>query len=411
MDCFPRARNRASWLGGIGLLLWLQGCSSSMDDSLDESSNNLQGDGSSSANPDWAEPWIQFAFTRPGTQSGEGEDPALDDELAALIEAAQFSVDMAIYDFDRELVMDSVEAAWERGIQLRVVADEDEADDEGFEFLEDLGVPVVYRPSSSRIMHNKFVVLDEQVVWTGSTNLTDTGMERNNNHAVSIAHAELASAYTMEFEQMFVDQAFGRSKDDVLSTHSFSIADTDVELYFSPQDDPHSVVIEAIEDADHRIEFMIFTFTHDDVAAALMAAQDRGVEVVGIVDKAQASGRYSVDEELAIAGIPVLIDGNENVSGWAGGKLHHKVLVVDAGTPSHPTVISGSMNWTGSGTTDNDENLLLIQDAEIAALMADEFATCTKWQRFIPFSKETCRTHATPMSLRIPCHWKMPRCS
>ena len=63
-------------------------------------------------------------------------------------------------------------------------------------------------------------------------------------------------------------------------------------------------MIEAIEDADHRIEFMIFTFTHDDVAAALIAAQDRGVEVVGIVDKAQAGGRYSVDEELAIAGIP-----------------------------------------------------------------------------------------------------------
>ena len=108
---------------------------------------------------------------------------------------------MAIYDFDRPLIMDAVESAWERGIELRVVADEDEADDEGFEFLEELGVPVVYRPSGSRIMHNKFVVLDAQVVWTGSTNLTDTGLERNNNHTVSIAHSELAAAYTMNLSK------------------------------------------------------------------------------------------------------------------------------------------------------------------------------------------------------------------
>ena len=143
--------------------------------------------------------------------------------------------------------------------------------------------------------------------------------------------------------------------------------------FFAPQDDPEEVVIDAIASADHSIRFMIFSFTHQDVAAALVEAAERGVDVVGIMDKSQASSRYAMDDELAMSGIPILIDGNENTSGWAGGKLHHKVMVIDAGTPSMPTVISGSMNWSGAGTSDNDENLVRLQNGELASAFASEF--------------------------------------
>ena len=159
------------------------------------------------------------------------EDPVLDDELAALIEAAQFSVDMAIYDFDRELVMDSVEAAWEHD-QLRVVADEDEADDEGFEFLEDLvflssTAPVVVESCTTSLWcwMNRWCGLDPPTSRTrgwSETAIMRCPLPMRNWHP----HIQWVRANVR-------DQAFGRSKDDVLSNHSFSIADTDVELYFS----------------------------------------------------------------------------------------------------------------------------------------------------------------------------------
>jgi phosphatidylserine/phosphatidylglycerophosphate/cardiolipin synthase-like enzyme len=358
-----------------GVLLLALGCTDPQGSSLDMAglASAEPSSGLPSTQLGVTEEWIQVDFTRPGIESGEGEDPELDDRLAELIEEAEVSVDMAIYDFDRELLIESVLSAWDRGLDVRVVGDEDEADDEGFASLEAAGIPVSYRPSSSRIMHNKFVVLDETRVWTGSTNLTDTGMERNNNNALLFSHDGLSAAYTAEFEQMFLDQAFGRSKEDLLATHEYTVAGTELDLFFSPQDDPYQVVIEAIEDAQHSIQFMVFSFTHDDIASALIDAADRGVEVTGIFDKSQASGRYSVDDELAMAGIPVLLDGNENTSGWAGGKLHHKVLVVDAGTPSRPTVITGSMNWSKAGTNDNDENLVRVQSSELAQLYASEF--------------------------------------
>ena len=119
---------------------------------------------------------------------------------------------------------------------------------------------------------------------------------------------------------------------------------------------------------------MVFSFTHADVVDALVRAQARGVDVVGIFDESQAHGAWSADETLAAAGVPVLIDGNGNASGFSGGKLHHKVLVVDPGQPGART-ISGSMNWSNAGTSDNDENLVLIESPSVAADMMTELCT------------------------------------
>jgi hypothetical protein len=94
--------------------------------------------------------------------------------------------------------------------------------------------------------------------------------------------------------------------------------------------------------------------------------------VLGIFDESQANGAWSVDEDTAALGIPTLIDGNENASGFSGGKLHHKVLIVDHGTAS-ATVVSGSMNWSNAGTTDNDENLVLLRSPSVATPMMASF--------------------------------------
>jgi len=359
------------------LLIFGSGCTQDLG-SVTESGAHVQyetlvGVGTPATELRLEDEWFRLDFTGPGTVSGGDTDPLLDDVLVELIETAEVTLDLALYDFDRANVVDAVLAAFDRGVELRVVGDEDESDAEGFVSLESAGVPVVYRPTSSRIMHNKFVVVDESVVWTGSTNVSDTGMEQNNNNAIILADEGIAAAYTAEFEQMSIDTSFGRSKDDVLSGHEFDVAGVEMELYFSPQDDPEQIIIDAIESADHSIRFMVFSFTHDDIAQALVDASERGVDVAGIMDTSQASSRYAVDEDLAMQGIPVFLDGNENSSGWAGGKLHHKVLIVDQGTLSDPLIITGSMNWSGVGSTDNDENILVVHDDDLATTYGEEF--------------------------------------
>ena len=319
---------------------------------------------------------LEVYFTQPGTEPGDGAEVELDDALVALIDAARVSVDLCLYEFKDPKVTDAVLAALERGVRVRFVGDGDETGDSGYLALEAAGVELVARPAGDRIMHNKFVVVDGQAVWTGSTNLTQNGIYRNNNHAVIIESSEMATEYTREFEQMYEGELFGRRKTDLDGRRSVSLDDQDVTFHFAPEHDPIQEMVALADSADHTLHFMVFAYTHPDLLDAMLRAQDRGVEVVGVFDESQARGQYSVDEQLAAAGVPVYIDGNHNASGFAGGKLHHKVMLVDVGVgSSDPVVTSGSFNWSKSATLYNDENLVEIRDPALHALYAREFCS------------------------------------
>jgi len=49
-------------------------------------------------------------------------------------------------------------------------------------------------------------------------------------------------------------------------------------------------------------------------------------------------------------------------------------MIVDHDTASDPFVITGSMNWSANGEDTNDENTLIIHDADIANQFYQEFA-------------------------------------
>ena len=46
--------------------------------------------------------------------------------------------------------------------------------------------------------------------------------------------------------------------------------------------------------------------------------------------------------------------------------MHHKFFVVDAGSDNDPIVWTGSHNWSTNANTRNDENTLVVHDAEVA---------------------------------------------
>ena len=330
------------------------------------------------ANPTDEDGVMDLYFTDPGIDPGDEVDPILDDALVALIDASTTRLDLSLYEFNLDAVVDAVLAAGDRGVEVRMVGDGDEIHDPGYEALTEAGIPIVMRNPQDRIMHNKFVVVDEQVVWTGSTNITTNGTFRNNNNALLIESPELAGHFSDEFEQMFTDGLFGRKKTDVNGTHTVAFRGDEISFYFSPEHDPIVTLASLVDQADHSINFMIFALTHPDIEAAFARAQARGVEITGIFDESQGRGQYSIDEALANAGIPVYIDGNHNASGFSGGKLHHKVMIVDAGTDSDPFIVTGSFNWSKSATRYNDENLLVLRDPALTTLFSQEF--CGLWE-------------------------------
>ena len=80
------------------------------------------------------------------------------------------------------------------------------------------------------------------------------------------------------------------------------------------------------------------------------------------------SGSGADFSRLRQGGVDVLEDGNCY-------NLHHKVIVIDA-----RTVITGSYNFTGSAERDNDENLVVTDDANLVRVFGLQFEKL--WQQF-----------------------------
>jgi len=321
--------------------------------------------------------WIRIYFTNPQYSDDEANRyGGLDQELATVIGHAQVSVDVAACDLNLDRVVDTLIQARQDGARVRVVVESDNLDREkNASIVRDLrraGISVLEDERSSGLMHNKFVVIDEQWVWTGSWNFTENGTYRNNNHAVLIASPALAENYTAEFEEM-LDGSFGPTSPadtphplvriTVVEGEGEAAQERDVmvENYFAPEDQVAARVIERISEAQHRIRFMAFVFTNDEIADAMLERAQAGVIIQGVMESRDAERDYSVYGRLRQAGHEVLKDGNPYI-------MHHKVIIID-----EQTVILGSYNFTINAERSNDENLLIIHDAEVAGLFVEEF--------------------------------------
>ncbi|MDY7078677.1 MAG: phospholipase D-like domain-containing protein, partial [Chloroflexota bacterium] len=313
--------------------------------------------------------WINVYFTSPRYPDDDAtHHGGLDEELVAVIEQAQTSVDMVAYDLDLDSVAGALIAAHQDGVQVRLVLESDTAGKVVGD-LKQAGIPLVEDGRDSGLMHNKFVIIDEQWVWTGSWNLTENGTYRNNNTAVLIASTALADNYTAEFEEMFEGQFGPTSPADTSNPRIAITVETgegrerrvEVENYFSPEDGVAAEIIDEIEQAQSRIRFMAFTFTSELIANAMLERAQAGIVVQGVIEDRNAESDYSQYDRLRRVVHDVLPDGNPYI-------MHHKLIIID-----DETVILGSYNFTASAETRNDENLLIIHDPEVAALFVAEF--------------------------------------
>ncbi|MCL6430636.1 MAG: phospholipase [Anaerolineae bacterium] len=311
--------------------------------------------------PSGDQPWFQVYFTAPIYPDDPSRRPeAIDRHLVQLIDQARQSVDVAAYELDLQTVADALLRARERGVTVRVVTDADNLHEDAIRSLQEGGIPV-RADGRAAIMHNKFVVVDGEYVLTGSWNLTVNCTYRNNNNAIIIRSPDLAQNYRAEFAEMFEQGQFGPRSPRSTPFPEVTVHGTRIETCFSPEDRPADAVARAVGRARRSIRFMAFSFTDETLAQAMIERARDGVDVSGVIEKRGSETAYGQLVPLREAGIPVLADGNPYV-------MHHKVIIIDG-----ETVITGSFNFTGSAARDNDENLLIIHNADIARLYLEEY--------------------------------------
>jgi|GEM_PF-229267 len=311
------------------------------------------------------ERWYRVFFTAPKYPDKAAErQGSLDEELTAFINGARRTVDVAIYQLDLPNVTQALLEAKKRGCKVRVVTDidilEDPKENPAFKKLQAAKITVV-AGNPNAIMHNKFVVVDEEAVWTGSWNFTENDTYRYNNNALLIRSPELARNYTVVFEKMWGDKKFGRQRKAGGTTPILEIAGARVENYFAPEDQVASKIVARLKKAQKSIVFMAFSFTDDDIGEAVLSRAKAGVKVRGVFERTGSETEYSEYGRMKRAKLDVLQDGNPYL-------MHHKVFIVD-----ETTVIVGSFNFSKNAEEENDENLLIIDDAALAQAFLAEF--------------------------------------
>ncbi|MEO0039050.1 MAG: Phospholipase precursor [Bacteroidota bacterium] len=324
------------------------------------------------------------------TQAAVNLADTLDDMLISYINNCIATLDIAIYNSYSPSaasgIAGAINAAYARGVQVRVIYDGSTSS--VMIPLLNSAIPVLASPTTSSytIMHNKFVIIDAicnnpflSYVWTGSTNWTVAQIDGpDKNNAIVIQDQTLATAYTMEFEEMWgsstalpntTNSKFGQYKTDN-TPHNFIIGGKTVESYFSPSDGTTAKIISAVNSANTDIEVAVMNFTRTDISAVLINKFSSGLTNINVlVDSSNPTSNQISNLQSGLSPNHAVIDA-------ASGIMHHKFMVVDNfDNTSDPQVLTGSHNWSTSAETKNDENTLIVHDANIANQYYQAFAS------------------------------------
>jgi len=315
------------------------------------------------------------------------------ERLTTFLRGATRALDIAVYDmrFSDPLKAALTAALRERaaaGVQIRICFDGDKPTQPNMAagqdpappgtsgFVQSLGCPW-RRIAGMKLMHNKFIVRDGQLVWTGSTNLTDDAFTLMENNIVTIHSPPLAGNYTEEFEQLWEKENFDNTGDirTVAGPITFADQPGQARVMFSPGcgQEIDSEIARRVREAKRRVRICSLLINSGTLISELGNLLQRGqVKVDGIYDRTQMEEVYRQWQEVPSNHwkIPAL----QNLVLRAGliGKnstpytptsthdfMHNKVLVID------DTVITGSYNFSRSAEF-NAENILFIDSAPLA---------------------------------------------
>ena len=148
----------------------------------------------------------------------------------------------------------------------------------------------------------------------------------------------------------------------------FGVKGSWFELYFTDPTNPLSLqgtggadgpLVKAIDAARMSIDVAAYSLSLNSVRFALINAHKRGVQVRMVMESTNMD--RSDPQALIAAGIPIVGDDRQ-------GLMHDKFIVID-----RSEVWLGSMNFTDSGTYDDNNNLIRILSTKVSENYMVEF--------------------------------------
>ena len=320
------------------------------------------------------------------TLADGGQQPTeIAEEVAAFLDGAKLSLDLAQYDFNlgettKLIVGDAFRRATSRGVQTRFAYNVDHAnpipvppppepDATLIAALPVDGKPIAGVPD---LMHHKYVIRDAESVWTGSLNWTDDSWSRQENVVAIVHSAAIAKAFELDFDELW-------STGDVAQSGFVDPRwDDGVRVWMTPGhgEDLSIRIAKLIRRARGRVRICSPVITTGPVLGTLaQVIADKSVDLAGCVDATQIREvvhQWRMNQNVSWK-LPLLqhvmagpFTGKESTpygDGTVHDFMHAKVTVCD------DTTFVGSFNLSRSGER-NAENVLEIEDAAIADRLA-----------------------------------------
>ena len=303
--------------------------------------------------------------------------------------------------------------------------------------------------SPGALGHNKFLVVASGVskmkplaVWTGSTNWTKTGLCTQTNNGLLVRDEGFAAKYLAQWELLrdaksaFPAKLVTSNASAKRVTLRSGSGKADIWFTRSPQKVDLAAIDEVVNGAKEAVLFLMF---QPGGTATLASIRKRMEEpgrlyVKGVVSTLP-SEKTDDEEEVTVTAVGDSKKRRLNLdvvqpqgistpfAAWAatvtrkefltmqGGVLgfaivHSKVIVVDPFTK--PVVITGSHNFSGSASTSNDENFVILRgNQELALEYAVHILAVYKHYRWTAYVADMQRRHRRPFSqLREDPDWQ-----
>ncbi|MFT4542521.1 MAG: phosphatidylserine/phosphatidylglycerophosphate/cardiolipin synthase-like enzyme [Planctomycetota bacterium] len=326
-------------------------------------------------------------FSRPGSKEPLPTDPQ--NGLERLIDGAQKELLFCMFRFNLEGIADALVRAHERGVAIRVFTDQDcklAPPPSAYRRLAQVGISVTCDAAIfNSVMHHKFIVVDNSIVWTGDWNTHESDTFKAHHSAIQVHSPRLAAVFSKLFQYLtsggYRDGLRGYPPpQDRSCVDPSGVAFT---IHHAPEVSGSSVIAKALAEANSDIVIAHCYLGDRWVVKELLHAARRGVRVRGVYN----SPSNGYERSLALQGIDI----RKAAPTFVGSKY----FIVDG-----QRLLTGS--WNCSGTHPDHDNILEIDGDEslcqsFKANFEGLFATATPF--FSEEQKSKITTRASGQSL------------
>jgi cardiolipin hydrolase len=156
--------------------------------------------------------WLEDLVKLLAPSEAEGHDTevhfspgeACAQSIIARFRVSRQSADVCVFTITDDRIAGAMIEAHRRGVVVRVVTDDDKADDLGSDALRLAGAGVPVRVDASPYhMHHKFAIFDRQRLVNGSYNWTRGAAEQNEENIIDTGDPALVAAFAGAFEALW----------------------------------------------------------------------------------------------------------------------------------------------------------------------------------------------------------------